>query len=1712
MTRSNPEEPLEPIDHEIANPNAGNAARPRAIRDHLNSILEDLNPGIVAPDIQAAYFELKPVMFNLLNSIGVHKDVLKLKLFPYSMHDRARVWLSGVPAGSMESWTYLCKYFLLRYNPPNMNTQLRNDIASFRQADDESIHECWDRYKALLRKCSNHGFQDWTQVVMFYNGVNAPTRMMLDASANGTLLDKSPAKAFDILDRIATNDYQFPSTRHGFRRKSHGALELDSKDAVSAQLAAITNMLKNLQRPIEVREVKAAHSACLLCQGNHNESDCPTNQESINFVGILIEVTTTPIPIPIILDGVSIQIFHGEIKEPAMPINQLGHLPSDTEVTKPHSKEKCSVLTLRSGTQINVEDKFGGKPKDDSPPTISQADKEVQDEAPKEEDKSEGSSSKEAEGTNRNATATSIRTPSINVPFLEAMEQMPTYAKFLKEIVTKKRKVEQYETIATEKEFCSSLSKLPPKRHDPSNFINPCSIGNKFDGKALCDLGSSVNLMPKSIFVKLGIGNARPTSVILQLADYSHVHPEGRIEDVIVRVDKFVFPVDFLILDCEVDATAPIILGRPFLATGRILIDCERGELTMRVVDQHVTVNIFRSLKYMDDSEECQSIFEVDTTVEKEADQFCQDNFIQLDQNERLFEYLKAEEPNDFSSNEQQASFLKASPGTHFELLNFKEFVPPKPSLQHAPTLELKNLPQRLKYAYLGSNETLPVIISSALTPNQESSLLSVLSQHKKALGWTMTDLKGISQTISMHKILLEECYGNSIEPQRRLNPTMKQVVMKEILKWLDAGVIYPISDNSWVSPVQCGPKKGGMTVVTSEDNELIPTRTVTRWRICMDYRKLNKATKKNHFPLSFIDQMLDRLAGKAFYCFLDGYSGYNQIAIAPKDQEKTIFTCPYGTYAFRRITFGLCNAPVTFQRCMQAIFSNMVEDFLEIFMDDFSVSGDDFKKCLGNLAKVLKRCEEADLVLNWEKCHFMVTEGIVLGHKISEKGIEVDKAKIEKLPPPNSVKESTIRVRSEMPWHIQRAEANIISAPILVPLDWTAPFELMCDASDFTVGVVLGQRRGTKVIVHTNHSAIKYLVNKKDAKPRLIRWILLLQEFELEVIDRKGTENQVAGHLSRLENISECHDIFDIKEEFPDEKILYAMEIPWYADLVIFLVSGVFPYELNSQGHFGGSRTAAKVLQSGFYWPSLFKDAHAFYKACDRCQRTGNISRRHEMPLQNILEIELFDVEAIATPRNDSKTVLKFFHKNIFTRFGVPRAIISDEGTHFDNKLIAKALQKYGVRHKIATAYHPQTNGHDEVSNREVKQILENVVIDDHHASFAQKADNETYQGILEDLCLPDTQLNDQQLRRKIVDRDRLLPLVKLWNHFMKHKLLPTSHNTTVSCQRMLLLHSIISGRPIDVGKIIVEHAHLCLKRQASALVFPNLITALCQKKKVREEMFDEILPGIAGLNKAKIPMLLGYKEAKGKEHEATTSRAAPSPHSRATSNALKQAVHRTQEHVGQLFEKLMVYFAYAKRRDVFLTSALMEFLPHTNFTTPTFPDKLVPLNEDAEASAEVPNPDPTAAQHSSSKDSHRPAKVEEPVDPDPIHDVSPDVDREANRQLAHLPEPAQFVEPLEEEHQEIPPPAVPMEADNPEISQPTESAEESQFEMPRQAPLRISRRRLRKASQHQEPSLPTVQECPSTPPAVPASDSEHSNPAKLRKRTRRATAVPPP
>ncbi|RDY09298.1 Retrovirus-related Pol polyprotein, partial [Mucuna pruriens] len=434
--------------------------------------------------------------------------------------------------------------------------------------------------------------------------------------------------------------------------------------------------------------------------------------------------------------------------------------------------------------------------------------------------------------------------------------------------------------------------------------------------------------------------------------------------------------------------------------------------------------------------------------------------------------------------------------------------------------------------------------------------------------------------------------------------------------------------------------EKSGMTVMKNQQDELVPTRIQNSWRVCIDYRRLNHATRKDHFSLPFIDQVLEKLSGKSYYCFLDGFSGYMQIHIAPEDQHKTTFTCPFGTFVYTRMPFGLCNAPSTFQRCMMSIFSDLLQDCMEVFMDDFTMYADSFEACLSNLTKVLKRCIDTNLVLNFEKCHFMVTEGIVLGHLVSNRGIEVDKAKIDvitSLPNPASVRENFSKLALPLSKLLQKdvefnfdqpcieafqeLKSRLTSTPILQAPNWDLPFELMCDASNSTLGVVLSQRVrvgqpvhqnytttkkellaivfaldkfhsylfGSKIIVFSDHAALRYLLKKHDAKPRLIRWMLLLQEVDLEIRDKKGAENSMADHLTK----------------------------PWFVDICNYVATSHFPLE--------ASRAYKDKIRSDA------KDAHQFVSTCERCQKAGMaMNRRHEMPQQPILFCEVFDVWGI--------------------------------------------------------------------------------------------------------------------------------------------------------------------------------------------------------------------------------------------------------------------------------------------------------------------------------------------------------------------------------------------------------------------------------------------------------------------------------------------------
>ncbi|XP_075489603.1 uncharacterized protein LOC142528438 [Primulina tabacum] len=485
----------------------------------------------------------------------------------------------------------------------------------------------------------------------------------------------------------------------------------------------------------------------------------------------------------------------------------------------------------------------------------------------------------------------------INIPFADALEQMPNYAKFIKDVMSKKRKLQEFETVKLNEE-------------------------------------------------KLELGEVKPTTITLQLADRSLTYPRRIVEDVLVKVDKFIFPADFVILDMEEDNDAPLIFGRSFLATGRALIDVHKG------------------------------------------------------------------------------------------------------------TRDL------LESCLVGAAE---VVSEDDWEVKEQLVALKVLHKEKK------TD------------VLIEELNVKE-KIERILNPAMKEVVKNEVLKLLNAGVIYVISDSNWVSPVQVVPKKGGITVVKNEHDELISTRTVTGWR----------------------------------------------------------------------------------------------------------------------------RCQEKNLVLNWEKCHFMVQEGIVLGHKVSSKGLEVDRAKvvaIEKLPPPKNIKgirsflghagfyrrfikdfsnitkplcnllekDSTFIFDDDCLQAFEKIKRALVTAPIMIVPDWKEPFELMCDASDYAVGAVLGQRRERmfRAIYYASRTMDAAQQNYTTTEKEMLAVVFAFDKFRpyligTKVKDKKGSENQVADHLSRLE-LEDRKEEGAIQETFPDEQLFEVSSIlPWFADIANFLSCGILPPDLN--------------------------------------------------------------------------------------------------------------------------------------------------------------------------------------------------------------------------------------------------------------------------------------------------------------------------------------------------------------------------------------------------------------------------------------------------------------------------------------------------------------------------------------------------------------------
>nr|GEY80453.1 reverse transcriptase domain-containing protein [Tanacetum cinerariifolium] len=630
------------------------------------------------------------------------------------------------------------------------------------------------------------------------------------------------------------------------------------------------------------------------------------------------------------------------------------------------------------------------------------------------------------------------------------------------------------------------------------------------------------------------------------------------------------------------------------------------------------------------------------------------------------------EEVDDFLTHEDDPTSLKVDHSYYNpegDILLLEAFLNDDPSLP--PPNKGNYLPEVRKELKI-CDDKLPVIIAKDLSGEEKTALITVLKYHKRAIAWKLSDVKGINLEFCTHKIIMEEDFKPAVQHQRRVNPKIHDVIKKEVEKLLDAELIYLIFDSPWVSPVQCVPKKGGFTVVENEENELIPTRLVTRWCVCIDYQKLNEATRKDHFPLPFMDQMLRRLARNKYYCFLNGFSG----VVLGQRQEKHFRPIHY---ASKTITEAESNYTATEKEMLDVVYA--------------------FEKF-------------------WS-------------------------------------------------YHILN-----------------------------------------KSIVYTDHSALKYLFAKKDSKARLLRLVLLLQEFKFKVIDTKGAKNLAANRLSRLKNPHQnMLDPKEINESLPLETLSMVSfcgnsSTLWFADFANchaenFVVKGMSSQQKNkffkdvkhyfwddlflfkicanqviqmyvhgqeaidilkacrnrpTGGHHGSNYTAKKVFDFEFYWPTIYRDAQDLVKSCDVYQRQGKILQRDEMPQNSIQVCEIFDVWGIdfmgsfpssrgnkyivvdveylskwvkvkALPTNDARVVCKFL-KSLFARFGTPRVIISDRGTHFCNDQFEKVMLKYGVTHRLATAYYPHTSGQVEVSNRGLKRILERTV-GENRSSWSDKLDD---------------------------------------------------------------------------------------------------------------------------------------------------------------------------------------------------------------------------------------------------------------------------------------------------------------------------------------------------------------------------------------------------
>nr|GFA10667.1 DNA-directed DNA polymerase [Tanacetum cinerariifolium] len=693
------------------------------------------------------------------------------------------------------------------------------------------------------------------QLDTFYNALNPNDQDALDSAAGGNFLDKIPRECLSIVE---------------------------SKSKVRYSRIRVTDVRANANAPLPSSSHSNSFDLQQIVAALEDKLDIRMNRfkKSLNEMKNSFIAPTAP------LKAVIENLYNKPSTSSSLPSNTI-----------PNPKGEAKAITTRSGMSY--------KEPPIAPPGVNQQEP-VEKEKLREKDDILAAKFMEI-----------FRDLHFELSFADALIHMPKFAPMFKKILNNKDKLIELTKMPLN-ENCSAvvLKKLPEKLGDPGHFLIPCDFTGLDNCLALVDLGASINLIPLSIWKKLRLPTLNDTKMVLELADRTISKPTGVAEKVFIKVGKFYFPADFVILDFVADPRVPLILGRPFLSTEQTLIDVYEGEITLRHDDQSLTLK-------------------------------CGDTHSTSYNNlESLNKFLRHYEPI-VSNSSQNLTPFNASDFLLLEEADAFIVIDDEPISSNTDAAYYDPEGDILILEALLNNDPEP--------PSNQKDFFPTLHKDLKAIAWKLTDIKGIDPEFCSHKILLEKDYLSKVQCQRRVNPKIHDVIKKEVEKLLDAGLIYPISDSPWVSPIYCVPKKGGMTVIKNDKNELVPTRLVTGWRVCIDYSKQNEATRKDHFPLPFMDQMIERLAGNEYYCFLEGFSRYFQIPIDPKDQEKP------------RLPVLMEPLPTNACRLASAMHLEPSRD-----------------------------------------SHFMVKEGIVLGHKISKKGIEVDKAKIKvisKLPHPTTVK-----------------------------------------------------------------------------------------------------------------------------------------------------------------------------------------------------------------------------------------------------------------------------------------------------------------------------------------------------------------------------------------------------------------------------------------------------------------------------------------------------------------------------------------------------------------------------------------------------------------------------------------------------------------------------------------------------------------------------------